>query len=68
MVTIATTLTSPITSPIDTPVLLIAAIVIVVLLAFAIIRKITKLIVITIGLGVIVVGLYIARTEGYITW
>ena len=68
MVTIATTLTSPITSPIDTPVLLIAAIVIVVLLAFAILRKITKLIVITIGLGVIVVGLYIARAEGSITW
>ncbi len=52
----------------DSPVLLIAAIVIVALLAFAIIRKITKLIVITIALGVIVVGLYIARSEGYITW
>jgi hypothetical protein len=54
--------------PVDTPILLIAALVIAALLIFAIIRKITKLIVITILLGVIVIALYIARAEGYITW
>lgn len=57
-----------ITSPVDTPILLIAALVIAGLLVFAVIRKITKMIVITVLLGVIVIGLYIARAEGYITW
>lgn len=57
-----------ISSPVDTPVLLIAAIVLGALLLFAIIRKITKLIIITILLGVIVIGLYIARAEGLLTW
>ena len=63
-----TTVTDTITSPVDTPVLLIAGLVLLALLAFAIIRKITRLIVITIALGVIVVGLYLARAEGYIAW
>ncbi len=62
------TIATSVTSPVDTPVLLIAAIVVVALLVFAIIRKITKLVVITIALGLIVVGLYLARAEGYITW
>lgn len=57
-----------ISSPVDTPVLLIAAIVLGALLILGIIRKITKLIVITILLGVVVVGLYIARAQGYLTW
>lgn len=57
-----------ITSPVDTPVLLVAGLVLLALLAFAIMRKITRLIIITIALGALVIGLYIARAEGYITW
>lgn len=62
------TLVDTITSPLDTPVLLIAAVVLGALLIFGLIRKITKLIVITILLAIVVVGLYIARSEGYLSW
>ncbi len=57
-----------ITSPLDTPILLIAGIALLALLVFGIIRKITRLIVITILLGLVVTGLYVARAEGYLTW
>jgi hypothetical protein len=57
-----------VTTPWDTPVLLIAALIVLALLAFAVLRKITKLIILAIALGVIVVGLYLARAEGFVTW
>lgn len=57
-----------ITSPLDTPILLLAAIALLALLVFAIIRKITRLIVISILLGLVLTGLYVARAEGYVTW
>lgn len=52
----------------DSPLLLIAAAVVAALLVFGIARKITKLIVVSILLGVVVVGLYLARAQGLITW
>lgn len=57
-----------VSTPLDTPVLLIAALVVLAVLAFAVFRKITKLIIIAIALGVIVIGLYLARAEGFVTW
>jgi hypothetical protein len=56
------------TAATDSPVLLIAAIVLVGLLVFGIARKLMRLVLVASGLGVVVVGLFFARSAGLIDW
>jgi hypothetical protein len=57
-----------ITSPLDTPILLGAAIVVGVLLVVTLARRLLRWAALLAAIGVIIVALYWARAEGYLTW
>lgn len=57
-----------ITSPLDTPILLGAAIVVGVLLVVTLARRLLRWAALLAAIGAIIVGLYWARAQGYLTW
>jgi hypothetical protein len=56
------------TATMDSPLLVIAAFVLVGLMFLGIARKLMKLVLVTSILGILVVGLFIARSAGVIDW
>jgi uncharacterized membrane protein YqiK len=52
----------------ESPILLIAALALLGLLIFGIVRKLVRVVIIASALGILVIGLFFARSQGLIDW